>query len=96
VSASWQAALTQLSTLGYTPEFPNPTFTVPSGRRHIPRYDMPYGTPRWLGTSGDRASRPTQAGTPSASYLKLYLPTWVMQLPAPPLSAAEQSAVNQL
>jgi hypothetical protein len=51
-----------------------------------------------MGSSGDRASRPLDrpTGKPSPDYLKLYLPTWVSKLPAPPLSAAEQAAADEL
>lgn len=97
-TASWEAALGQLQGLGYTPEIPNPTFQLPASRGQIPRLDLPYGTPRWVGTSGDRASRPVDlaTGKPSGDYVKLYLPTWVMQLPVPPLTPAEQAAIAQL
>ncbi len=96
--ASWQAALDELDALAYPPEAPNPTFQLPTARGQIPRGDLPYGTPRWIGTSGDRASRPVDltTGKPSPDYLKLYLPTWVTQLPVPPLTATEQAAAAQL
>jgi hypothetical protein len=64
----------------------------------VPRTDLPYGTPRWVGTSGDRAVRPkdTTLGKPSPDYLKLFLPSWVAALGAAPLSPAEQAAADQL
>jgi len=97
-ATNWQAALDQLAGLGYPPEAPNPTFQLAATRSQIPRRDLPFGTQRWVGTSGDRASRPVDLTTDklSPNYLKLYLPSWVMQLPPPPLSAAEQVAAAQL
>jgi hypothetical protein len=64
----------------------------------MPRIDLPYGTPRWLGTSGDRAVRPTDQdiGKPSPDYLKLFLPSWVASLAPAPLTAAEQAAADQI
>lgn len=96
--ASWQAALTQLAGVAYQKDLANPTFTVPPARSELPRIDLPYGTPRWVGTSGDRAVRPTDTdlGRPSPDYLKLFLPAWVNALAPAPLSAAEQAAANQL
>jgi uracil-DNA glycosylase len=96
--ASWQAALTQLSGRAYTKDLNNPSFTAPTGRGELPRADLAYGTPRWVGTSGDRAVRPkdTDLGKPSPDYLKLFLPTWVANLAAAPLSPAEQAAADQL
>ena len=96
--ASWQAALTQLAGRSYTRDLANPTFTAPTARSQLPRIDLPYGTPRWAGTSGDRAVRPidTDTGRPSPDYLKLFLPTWVANLDPAPLSASEQLAAKQL
>jgi len=97
-SASWQAALTDLAGRTYPRDLSNPTFTVPSGRSQLPRTDLPYGTPRWVGTSGDRAVRPTDLDLdrPSPDYLKLFLPSWVNSLAPAPLSPAEQAAADQL
>ncbi len=96
--ASWQAALTQLSGRTYTKDLTNPSFTAPTTRSQLPRADLPYGTPRWLGTSGDRAVRPKDGdtGKPSRDYLKLFLPSWVASLAPAPLSPAEQAAADQL
>jgi hypothetical protein len=97
-AASWQAALTQLAGRTYTKDIANPSFVAPTVRSQLPRGDLPYGTPRWVGTSGDRAVRPTDTslGKPSPDYLKLFLPTWVANLAAAPLSAAEQAAADQI
>ena len=96
--ASWQAALTDLAGRAYTRDVAAPTFTMPSTRGQLPRIDLPYGTPRWIGTSGDRAVRPTDVdlGRPSPDYLKLFLPMWAAGLGPAPLTAAEQAAASQL
>jgi hypothetical protein len=64
----------------------------------VPSGDLPNGTPLWVGTSGDRGSRPLDAATgrPSPDYLKLYLPQWAFELTPPPLSGADEALVNQL
>ena len=51
-----------------------------------------------MGTSGDRAVRPTDLdlGRPSPDYLKLFAPAWVAQLAPAPLSPVEQAAADQL
>lgn len=97
-AASWQAALDQLATRGYPKDVANPSFQLPSGRGQLPRLDLPYGTLRWVGSSGDRAVRPTDLGLgrPSPDYLKLFAPSWVAQLASAPLTPAEQAAADQL
>lgn len=96
--ASWQAALTQLASRAYTRDVAEPTFTAPAGRSQLPRADLPYGTLRWSGTSGDRAVRPvdTDTGKPSPDYLKFFLPAWTANLDPAPLTAEEQLAAKQL
>ncbi len=97
-AAEWQAALNTLHGMTYTKNLTAPTFQLPAGRGRIPTADLPNGTPIWVGTSGDRASRPTDRTTrkPSPDYLKLYLPTWAFQLDPPPLSAADAAVVGRL
>jgi uracil-DNA glycosylase len=97
-AASWQAALDQLATRAYPRDLPNPSFQLGSGRGQLPRVDLPYGTLRWVGSSGDRAVRPTDLDLdkPSPDYLKLFAPDWVAQLGPAPLSPAEQQAADQL
>jgi uracil-DNA glycosylase len=97
-AASWQAALDRLATRTYPRDVANPTFQLPTGRGQLPRADLPYGTLRWVGTSGDRAVRPTDLdlGRPSPDYLKLFAPAWVAQLAPAPLTPAEQAAADQL
>jgi uracil-DNA glycosylase len=96
--ASWQAALTQLAGRAYPRDLAKPTFTAPAARGQLPRIDLPYGTLRWSGTSGDRAVRPvdTDTGKPSPDYLKLFLPAWAANLAPAPLTAEEQLAAKQL
>jgi uracil-DNA glycosylase len=97
-AASWQAALDQLATRNYPKDLANPSFQLPTARGQLPRIDLPYGTLRWVGTSGDRAVRPTDLdlGKPSPDYLKLFAPNWVAQLTPAPLTPAEQTAADKL
>jgi uracil-DNA glycosylase len=97
-AASWQAALDQLATRSYPKDLSNPSFQLPSGRGQLPRIDLPYGSLRWLGTSGDRAVRPIDLDIdkPSPDYLKLFAPAWVAALAPAPLTSAEQAAADQL
>jgi hypothetical protein len=97
-TTSWRAALNRLSGLVYAKDLATATFTLPTGRGQLPRKDLPYGTPRWVGTSGDRAVRPidTDTGRPSPDYLKLFLPAWVAGLDPAPLTPEELAAVERL
>jgi hypothetical protein len=97
-AASWQAALDNLSGRSYTRDLTSPTFSMPTTRSQLPRIDLPFGTQRWVGTSGDRGVRPTDNDLhrPSPDYLKLFLPAWVGLLAARPLTAAEQAAADQI
>jgi len=94
----WQAALDTLSGLDYARDLSAPTFVMPTTRGRVPTADLPFGTPIWVGTSGNRASRPTDraTGKPSPDYLKVYLPGWVAALAPPPLSAADAAAASAL
>jgi len=96
--AAWQSALDTLSGLSYSKDVSAPTFQLPADRGRVPTSDLPIGTPLWVGTSGNRASRPTDlhTGKPSPDYLKVYLPTWADQLDPPPLSAADAAVVDDL
>jgi hypothetical protein len=95
---AWQSALDTLSGLTYRRDVTAPTFQLPTGRGRVPTADLPIGTALWVGTSGDRASRPTDqhTGRPSPDYLKVYLPTWTAALDPPALSAADAAAAAQL
>src|SRR5262245_30104550 len=96
--ASWQTALTELAGRTYGRDIASPTFTVAAVRSQLPRTDLPYGTARWSGTSGDRAVRPidTQTGKLSPDYLKVFVPQWLADLDPAPLTASEQSASEEL
>lgn len=95
---AWQGVLDQFSSADYRRDLAHPTFVLPAGRGRVPPADLPHGTPIWVGSSGDRASRPTDTTThrPSPDYLKLYLPQWADELPPPPLSAADAAVVSKL
>jgi uracil-DNA glycosylase len=97
-NASWQAALDQLATRTYPKDLTNPTFQLDPDRGQLPRIDLPYGTLRWVGSSGDRAVRAIDldSNKPSPDYLKLFAPSWVAQLPPAPLTPEEQQAADQL
>ncbi|HKE97865.1 MAG TPA: uracil-DNA glycosylase family protein [Actinomycetes bacterium] len=97
-AASWQAALERLAALGYPRDLADPTFRLGPGRGQVPRSDLPYGTLRWAGTSGDRALRPVDLdlGRPSPDYLKLLVPAWVAGLGPAPLTPAERAAADAL
>jgi len=95
---AWQVALDDLAGRTYPRDLSKPTFAMPAQRSQLPRRDLPYGTTRWVGTSGDRAVRPTDLdlGRPSPDYVELFVPAWVANLGPAPLSAAEQAAADQL
>jgi hypothetical protein len=96
VDASWQAALTQLSPLTYRRDLTAPTYTYAGEREQIPRQDLPFGTLRWQGSSGNRGSQAIHSGSPSFDYSKVTMPAWAAALSAPPLSAAETAAAQVL
>jgi uracil-DNA glycosylase len=90
--ADWNARLQQLQSITYTKDAPA-SFSYDGKRGQIPRIDLPYGTLRWQGTSGDRAVR---AGGSSPDYYKILMPSWAFGLAPEPLSAAEQDAIDLL
>jgi uracil-DNA glycosylase len=92
--AAWHAAHARLRSLGL-PIDTTPTAVSYEGQRApIPRADLPYGFPRWQGTSGDRALRsygsPGGAGPPA---YKVTVPRWVGDLAPEPLTAADSAAL---
>lgn len=92
----WQSQLPVIRQINYPREIANPSFTYDGRRGQIPRIDLPYGTLRWIGASGDRARRASivNTQTPSPNYFKLFLPRWVNNLSPMPLNADEQDAVD--
>ena len=90
----WKRALNDLRSVTYTKDLPSPTFAYDGQRGQIPRIDLPYGTLRWQGISGDRAVRavPEQ---PSPHYYKLLMPRWAFDLSAEPLSPEEAKLSNR-
>lgn len=92
-AGSWQDALGQLAGLTYGKDLSSPSFQLTSGRGQIPRSDLPYGVPRWQGTSGDRAVKPKRGSKRSPDYFKLMMPRWVFELDPEPLSAAEAASL---
>ena len=94
--ASWQAALTTLKSLSYTRDVASSSFTYAGEREQIPRRDLPFGTLRWQGSSGNRGQQATHSGAPSFDYYKVTMPAWAAALDAPPLSASEAAAAQVL
>jgi hypothetical protein len=93
-AADWQDALDTLSGLTYGKDRSGPSFQFDPGRGQIPRRDLPYGVPRWQGTSGDRALKPKRGAKRSPDYFKLMMPRWAFDLDPEPLSPSEEAAVE--
>ncbi len=95
--ADWQARLADIQALGYQRELAYPSFAYDGRRGQVPPLDLPYGTVRWVGTSGDRAVQARDLATqqPSPHYFKLYMPGWAFRQKPRPLSAEEQAAVDR-
>ncbi len=96
--SDWNARLNELRQISYKKEISNPSFQYDGSRGRIPAYDLPYGTLRWMGSSGDRGSRPIDlsTGDPSPDYYKVYMPMWAFRLNPTPLSASERAALAHL
>ena len=93
--ADWQRAHGDLKALTFTRDGTAKASWDGQGSE-IPRDDLPFGTLRWEGTSGDRAERGRVHGTPSPDYLKIVMPGWASSLDAAPLTPAERAAVDSL
>ena len=93
--ASWNAALDTLAAINF-PRDQAATAPYDGGRGSIPRADLPYGALRWNGTSGDRAVRADEDGSPSPDYYKVFMPAWAAALTPAPLNAAEAAAVAKI
>ena len=79
---AWRAGHARLRSLGL-PLDQAPTSADWTGERaQIPRADLPFGAPRWQGTTGDRAVRSTApAGEP---FYRVWMPGWVADEEVPP------------
>jgi uracil-DNA glycosylase len=93
--SDWNAALASLGALNF-PRDVAPSGSYDGSRGEIPRADLPFGSLRWNGTSGDRAVRAKENGAPSPDYYKVYMPTWAAALTPAPLSASEAAAVPKI
>ena len=49
---------------------------------NIPRIDLPIHTRWWMGTAGDRGSRPinNESGRPDPNHYRISAPSWVSKL----------------
>jgi len=90
----WTQQLRKLAELDYSKDLRRPSYNYDGERAQIPRFDLPYGSLRWRGSSGDRAVRGVESGKPSPDYYKLFMPQWAYRLGPEPLSAAEQQAIR--
>ena len=83
----WQGQLSAIRQVMYKKDADNPSFAYNGQRGQIPRFDLPYGTLRWQGSSGDRARRPVDLSTNrlSPDYYKIFVPDWVFRLRPLPL-----------
>jgi hypothetical protein len=91
--ASWRAALQNIRNRTIAPDEPDPSFSYDGERSQIPRADLPFGTLRWQGTSGDRA---VLSSAPAPDYYKFFMPRWAFLLQPEPLSTAEQNALERV
>jgi uracil-DNA glycosylase len=89
----WQRTLQELGNMTYSKDVRSPSFEYDGGRGQIPRIDLPYGTLRWEGTSGDRGLRSSGDGS-FHDYYKVLMPKWAFDLSPAPLSDQEQSAIE--
>lgn len=83
----WQGRLSDIRQIAYNKDTADPSFAYDGQRGQVPRLDLPYGTLRWQGSSGDRARRPVDLSTNrlSPDYYKLIVPDWVYRLKPLPL-----------
>ncbi len=93
--ADWNRALSELASVTF-PRDVTPAPSYDGQRGEIPRTDLPFGTLRWQATSGDRAVRATEDGTPSPDYYKLFMPSWAAALAPAPLSPSEAASVPKI
>jgi hypothetical protein len=81
---NWNQALQALAGLTYPKDGPA-SFQYDGRRGEIARLDLPYGTLRWQGSSGDRALQAREGGGSSRNYFKLVMPRWAADLSPAPL-----------
>jgi uracil-DNA glycosylase len=93
---NWQDALDALAGIAYDKDRADPSFHFESKRGQIPRHDLPYGIPRWQGTSGDRVLKPKRGSKRSPDYYKLMMPRWVFEVDPEPMSPAEAASVEHI
>ncbi len=85
----WQSALKKMRQRSF-PKDMTPTWIFDGAPVQIPRQDLPYGTLRWQGSSGDRSQRAKEkSGAWSPNHYMWYMPDWVFTLPPEPLSQRE-------
>lgn len=77
--ASWREALDAFRSLSFPRDVPSPSFSYRGERGQIPRYDLPFGTLRWQGSSSDRGARATHPASAAQHYYKIYMPKWAFQ-----------------
>lgn len=77
---AWIQAHGRLRSLGIPIDQPPTATTWDGARAQIPRADMPFGFPRWQGSSGDRVVRSKKVAgadpSPDPAY-KVWAPRWV-------------------
>lgn len=94
---NWQNALEEIQHKNFPKDNDNPSFSFDGESLQIPGYDLPYGTLKWQGSSGDRARRANNSnGQCSPDYYKFIMPYWAYKLDPPPLSAKEQEAISNI
>jgi uracil-DNA glycosylase len=86
-AAAWQAALAPGSTLRNAnyPTDQAPSFNYDGRRGQIARIDLPFGTLRWQGSSGDLAAQARIGSSRSRDYFKHSMPGWAAALDPEPL-----------
>jgi hypothetical protein len=78
--AAWVAGHARLRGLGLAVDQPPTGASWDGQRAQIPRLDLPFGMPRWQGTSGDRVVRSKRvagADPPPEPAYKVWAPRWV-------------------
>ena len=78
--AAWVQGHARLRALGLTADQPPAGVAWDGERAQIPRLDLPFGMPRWQGTSGDRVVRSKRvagADPPAEPAYKAWAPRWV-------------------